>query len=500
MAVLTSIVIPVHNRAGLTRQCIDAILSAPPSAAHELVVVDDASSDATADVLAAYGDRVRVLTRERNAGFATACNEGAAAARGELLVFLNNDTIPHPGWLDALVREAERHPGTAAIGSKLLFPDGSVQHAGVVICQDGNPRHIYAGFPGDHPAVNRARSFQAVTAACMLVRRDAFEAAGGFDPAFLNCLEDTDLCLRLGELGHEVRYCPDSVLYHLESVSRGRRGANIERNARLFRERWGERARRDDLDYYVADDLLRVGYRDAYPLRLEVSPQLATIDQGSRAGEAERLLEAQARHVTELLRETVRLSAAMADLDLSRSPGGSDQAAAAPTPLPARADFLKRVEQLEVDIYRLQADLAAAGGGGEAPARRDGALEPSELLGYRKLLQDIRDSVAEALPADASILVASRGDDDLLDLGGRPAQHFPQQDDGTYAGYYPRDDDSAIAHLESLREKGARYLLLPRTSLWWLERYPAFGDHLRRRYAVVLDDESCRVFALDATS
>ena len=102
MTVRCSIVIPVHGRAGLTKQCIDAIVALSPRSAFELIVVDDASPDDTAEVLAAYGEAVRVVTRHENGGFAQACNDGAAVAGGEYLVFLNNDTIPLAGWLDAL--------------------------------------------------------------------------------------------------------------------------------------------------------------------------------------------------------------------------------------------------------------------------------------------------------------------------------------------------------------------------------------------------------------
>ena len=168
--------------------------------------------------------------------------------------FLNNDTIAQPGWLDALAGYADR-TGAPVVGSKLLFPDGTVQHAGVVFGFQGDPLHLYAGCPADHPAVNKSRRFQSVTAACMLVRRDAFEQAGGFDTGFHNDLEDVDLCLRLGELGHEVHYCHESVLYHLESASRGQ-SARPSPSARVYRERWGRRVRHDELLYYLEDGLL----------------------------------------------------------------------------------------------------------------------------------------------------------------------------------------------------------------------------------------------------
>ena len=108
--------------------------------------------------------------------------------------------------------------------------------------------------------------------------------------------------------------------------------------------------------------------------------------------------------------------------------------------------------------------------------------------------------MAEALPPEATVVVASRGDDELLELDGRRAWHFPQDEDGVYAGHYPADDAAAIAHLEQLRERGAGFLLLPATALWWLDRYPELGSHVRERYTVALEDESCVIFSLADTA
>jgi GT2 family glycosyltransferase len=236
MTPAVSVIVPVHGRAGLTQRCLDMVLGElPPDA--ELVVVDDASPDGTPELLAGYGNAIRSLRLEENVGFARACNEGAALADGELLVFLNNDVEPMPGWLAALRRHAEERPEATVVGAKLLYPNGTVQHAGVVFGQDGYPHHLYAGFPTDHPAVSRSRPLQAVTGACLLVRHAAFEAVGGFDPGYLNSLEDVDLCLRLGEAGGEVHYCHRAVLVHLESASRGR-SDRFERSVALYRERW----------------------------------------------------------------------------------------------------------------------------------------------------------------------------------------------------------------------------------------------------------------------
>ncbi len=483
-----TIVVPVHNRAGLTRQCLEAILADRPRTSFEIVVVDDASDDRTPEVLNSFGEVVRVVSRTENGGFATACNDGAAAAEGEpYLLFLNNDTIPVSGWLDALVSYADERPHVAAVGAKLLFPDDSVQHAGVTICQDGRPRHLYAGFPADHPAVSKSRPFQAVTAACALFRRDAFEQAGGFDPAYLNSLEDADFCLRLGDRGHEVHLCHEAVAYHLESVSRARSGEQAVRNDKIFQERWGGRARRDDIDYYLADGLLRFRYRDSYPIGLEVSPLLAAVGDVERRPELERMLDNQARHIAELLRETVRLSARLADIETAKGERGGQ----ASTP-GSREEFLRRVEEIEIQIHDLQTALAAGlGTDGQAPM-----LEPSRELGYRKLVTKIRHAAGDSLPAQANVVVISRGDDELLELNGTRAGHFPQDEDGTYAGYHPSDGTAAVEHLEQLRERGAEFLLVPSTAFWWLERYPELAEHLDSHATLVTNGDACRIYRL----
>jgi GT2 family glycosyltransferase len=490
-----SIVIPVHNRAALTGQCLDALRAEPPAVSFETIVVDDGSTDSTAELLRGQGDAIRAVSRETNGGFAVACNDGAAAARGEFLVFLNNDTIPKAGWLDTLVSYADGRAEAAVIGAKLLFPNETVQHAGVVICQDGLPRHLYAGFPADHPAVSRSRRFQAVTAACMLVRRRPFEQMNGFDSAFRNSLEDADLCLRLGEQGHEVHYCHESVLYHLESVSRGKRSSETEHNIRLFRSRWGDRIKPDELDYYRDDGLLRFHYSETYPLRLEVSPEVATIESDGRTDERERLLDASSRQVLSLLKETVRLTVHAAGLDLEGardqlpSPTGSPRPG---TGRPEHRELLDRAREIELEIAALQAEVDAQ------PSEGDSG--PASYLQYRALLKRLREVARAELPSGATVVVISKGDDELLDLGVGEAWHFPQDDRGGYAGHYPDSSEAAIAQLEELRDRGAGYLLVPATAHWWLDRYPEFGQHLRNNYTLVFEDGGvCSIFSLESS-
>lgn len=315
-----SLVIPVHNRAALTKQCLDTLLASSAETAEvEILVVDDASTDSTPDMLAAYGDRIRVVRHEGNAGFGIACNDGAAAASGDWLVLLNNDTLAQPGWLDALLAYARPRERLGFAGSKLLFADNTIQHAGVVFSHRGHPLHVYSGFPDSHPAVNKSRQFQAVTAACALIRRDLFQEAGSFDPEFMNGYEDVDLCLRLRRLGYENHYCHESVLYHLESATRGE--AIDERNLRLFLARWRSHLEPDDFRYYLEDGLIEMSYWDHFPALLSVSPELAILHRG-RLNATERLLAARARQVFEARKENARLRVRLLEAGVDADEGG----------------------------------------------------------------------------------------------------------------------------------------------------------------------------------
>jgi GT2 family glycosyltransferase len=467
-----SVIVPVHGLAALTARCLDALLPALP-ADCEAIVVDDASPDATAALLAGYGERIRVVALPANVGFAGACNAGAAAARGSALVFLNNDTEPRPGWLEAMLAYADRHPGADIVGAKLVFPTGVVQHAGVVFGQDGYPHNLYAGFPQERAEVNRSRRLQAVTGACMLVRPAAFEALGGFDDGYLNSLEDVDLCLRAGARGGEVHYCHEAVVVHLESASRGR-SDRFERSVALYRERWRDRVRRDDLEIYLEDGLLELEYAPAYPLRVSVSPLLGALADGRR-DELEPLLETYARQVSDLLAEVMRLTAIAGT-------GSALPATSAPTG--AEVDH----DGLLAEANRLEA---------EARALQERFIDPpSKVLGYRRLVERVRAAIEETVPGDADVLVVSRGDRELVALGARrSAGHFPQDPEGRYLGHHPRDSEEAIAELERLRAAGASHLVLPATDYWWLDHYRDFATHLRDRYPAA-DREACTIFEL----
>jgi hypothetical protein len=145
------------------------------------------------------------------------------------------------------------------------------------------------------------------------------------------------------------------------------------------------------------------------------------------------------------------------------------------------------------DIRPPEGSAAANGPRGWSPP----AIPPKHIRRYQQLTRKIRELVRAAVPPEATLLVVSKGDEVLLKHGGRRAWHFPQQEDGAYAGYNPADSAEAVAHLEALRDKGAGYLLFPATALWWLEHYEEFKQHLDRHYRPVVELEgTCSIYAL----
>ncbi len=254
-----SIIIPVFNKMELTSQCLSKLAQVTRGVEYEVIVVDNHSTDGTPGFLAGLGGDVQIISNRENLGFAKACNQGARAARGKYLLFLNNDTIPLTDWLMPLIEEVEQNGRAAVVGSKLLYENGTIQHAGVAFSRVWfTPYHVYSGLPADAPCVNRRREFQSITAACMLVRREVFESVGGFDEGYRNGFEDVDLCLKIREKGWQLIYRPDSVLYHLESQTPGRK-AHDKDNAKRLVQRWAHKWSVTDED--------AIHHADGYALR-----------------------------------------------------------------------------------------------------------------------------------------------------------------------------------------------------------------------------------------
>ncbi len=244
-----SIIIPVFNKVEFTQRCIKSVFDNSPegSISWEIVVVDNASSDGTAAFLeeaCQLYSNLRVVTNKENLGFARACNQGASWARGEYLLFLNNDTEVQKGWLKPLVEVLNTDFRVGAVGCKLLFPDGFIQHAGVVIVDDkmgGVPlvaTHIYYKKPASLKIADRPYLYQVVTGACLMVRKVAFEEVGGFDEEYWNGYEDVDLCFKLQKRGWLVVYEPKSVVIHYEGQSGPERFRKVNENVARLHQRW----------------------------------------------------------------------------------------------------------------------------------------------------------------------------------------------------------------------------------------------------------------------
>ncbi|MCJ2142668.1 glycosyltransferase [Methylobacterium sp. E-066] len=245
-----SIVIPSRDRLDLIERVCRGVLHETAYPDLELIIVDNGSTDPA--VLAHYENlrldpRVRILIDPQPFNFAAMVNAGVAAATGAVVVLLNNDVaVLEPSWLDAMVRQASR-PEVGAVGAKLLYADGSLQHAGVVVGLGGRAGHILRRRPGDTPGhlgrLHVAHEVSAVTAACLAVAREKYLAVGGFDAeAFPVDFNDVDFCLRLGAAGWKTVWTPAATLAHLESVSRGpsvgAKRARFEQEAARFSERW----------------------------------------------------------------------------------------------------------------------------------------------------------------------------------------------------------------------------------------------------------------------
>ena len=216
-----SIVIPVYAQWPRTLACLRAIAAHPPDVAFEVVVVDDASPDDTLQGLARV-EGVRVVARPHNGGFIAACNDGAAAATGSVLVFLNNDTVPQPGWLDALLETFRTHPDTGLAGAQLLYPDGRLQEAGGVVFADGSAWNYGRFGSPDDPRHAYVRECDYVSGAALAIPRTVFHRVGGFDrryaPAYY---EDTDLAFAVRAAGLRVRYQPLARVVHDEGATSG---------------------------------------------------------------------------------------------------------------------------------------------------------------------------------------------------------------------------------------------------------------------------------------
>jgi GT2 family glycosyltransferase len=244
-----SIVIPTNGQrrevryqeVTLVEHCVRSIVDTSTYANYEIVCVADTATDPAVleELEAIAGERLRLVEFEGEFNFSAKVNLGASHGEGEHLLLLNDDMeVVTPDWIKRMVMYSQ-HPGIGAVGARLLWEDGRLQHAGVLFENGGLPGHIYRGFNGDFKGYSNnaylAQNFLAVTGACLMTPTVAFEAVGGFSTAFPLSYNDMDYCLKLQAEGLRVVYDPDTVLYHFESSSRSSKVAEWEREELVSR-------------------------------------------------------------------------------------------------------------------------------------------------------------------------------------------------------------------------------------------------------------------------
>lgn len=223
----TSIIIPCYNNARDTVTCVGSLRETlPADFAGEIIIIDDASTDATGSelkALAGSDKRIRVLTHSKNAGFVMACNRGAKAAKGDILLFLNNDTVLLPGWLPPLLRVFREDPKAGVVGGRLLFSDGRIQEAGGIIFRDGSAAHFGRGdYDTDAFLYQFLREVDYCSGAFLATPRRLFDTLDGFDRRYVPAYyEDVDYCFKVRQSGHRVYYQPESTIVHFEGSTCG---------------------------------------------------------------------------------------------------------------------------------------------------------------------------------------------------------------------------------------------------------------------------------------
>ncbi len=231
-----SFIIPLYNCLPLTQAMLASLRATlPPGLEHEIIYVDDGSTDGTRAWLQSPAPPCRALLNEKNLGFAGACNRGAAAARGDFLFFLNNDLVLLPGWFEPMLAVG-RGERVALVGNvQLNAATGAVDHTGIFLNAKGKPAHDTARpLPARLTGVRRVT---ALTGACFAIRRQTWQSLGGFDEGYVNGGEDIDLCLRARQAGLGNYVSLRSVVRHHISASPGRK-ARDEHNSRRLLARW----------------------------------------------------------------------------------------------------------------------------------------------------------------------------------------------------------------------------------------------------------------------
>jgi GT2 family glycosyltransferase len=247
-----SIIIPSRDHVLTLKNCIESIQNKTSYENYEIVIIDNLSIEP--ETYSYYqilkkDPKIRILNYKKPFNYSAINNYGISLVESEIIVLLNNDTeVIAKDWLTAMLEHAQRSD-VGAVGAKLLYPDGTVQHAGVILGIKDRAAHSHRGYPanerGYYGRLQLIGNFSAVTGACMMLRKEVFNEIGGFDETLSVALNDVDLCLKIRDKGYLIVYTPYSELYHFESLTRGYED-NPEKKARVKEEiariqnKWGK--------------------------------------------------------------------------------------------------------------------------------------------------------------------------------------------------------------------------------------------------------------------
>ncbi len=261
-----SIVIPAYNNFSYTKQCVFSIFKNHPLLDFEIIIIDNGSTDETKEYFANFHGlkNFRFISNNENLGFAKASNMGAKVSGSGNILFLNNDTVVSKGAIDELycsINSGEaKSLKIGAAGPLLLYPDKKIQQAGIMFEERLVPYNAYSGMDiygcGQSDIKNTIyiRNYNALTAACLMFKKEIFEASGGFDEGYINGFEDVDLCLKLREAGYRLIFNPKSIIFHFEEKTAGRKKHDIE-NINRFMEKWRLKYKRDNYIFAEMDNL-----------------------------------------------------------------------------------------------------------------------------------------------------------------------------------------------------------------------------------------------------
>jgi len=218
---LISIIIPVHNNFSITYHCLASFLLYKNSCNYEIIIVDDASTDNTSNIKK-FINNITVLKNKNNIGFLKSCNAAAKIAKGEYLVFLNNDTEIGNHCLDEMIDVFNRFEKVGLVGCKLIYPNGILQEAGGIIWENGEPWNLGKGENPMLPEWNYVRQTDYVSGAAIMISKSLWNSVDGFSEEFAPCyFEDADLAFKVRGLGYKVIYTPHAEIVHFEGMSNG---------------------------------------------------------------------------------------------------------------------------------------------------------------------------------------------------------------------------------------------------------------------------------------